>query len=144
MFSKACRYAIKACTFISVKSLNDERVNLKEIASSIDTPEAFTGKILHQLAKLNILSSTTGPKGGFSIEKSKIESTKIITIVSAFDGDSLFNGCALGFGTCDKRHPCAMHDKIVDIRKDLKKMLENTSLYELSQGVDDGSIFLKR
>ncbi|MEO8933118.1 MAG: Rrf2 family transcriptional regulator, partial [Xanthomarina sp.] len=108
MFSKACRYAIKACVFIAMRSLKDERVNLKEIATNIDTPEAFTAKILHQLAKKEILSSSKGPKGGFTILKTQIDKIKISEIVSAIDGDSIYTGCALGFETCDAKQPCPM------------------------------------
>ena len=55
MFSKACEYGIKASTYIALQSLQDKRVSLKEIAEEINSPVAFTAKILHQLAKNNIL-----------------------------------------------------------------------------------------
>jgi DNA-binding IscR family transcriptional regulator len=65
-------------------------------------------------------------------------------IVSAIDGDSIYMGCALGFESCDALQPCPMHNKFAGIRDDLKKMLQNTSLYELAHGLDDGMSFLKR
>ncbi|HLV40592.1 Rrf2 family transcriptional regulator [Xanthomarina sp.] len=144
MFSKACRYAIKACVFIAMRSLEDQRVNLKEIATNIDTPEAFTAKILHQLAKKDILSSSKGPNGGFTIVNSQIDKIKISDIVFAIDGNSLYTGCALGFGTCDANQPCPMHHNFVGIRNDLKVMLDQTTLKELALGLKDGQVFLKR
>ncbi|MCX7547311.1 Rrf2 family transcriptional regulator [Xanthomarina sp. F1114] len=144
MFSKACEYAIKACVFIAMKSLEGERVNLREISTNIDTPEAFTAKILHQLAKKDILSSSKGPKGGFTIVKTQIDKIKASDIVSAIDGDSLYTGCALGFDTCDANQPCPMHHKFVDIRNDLKVMLDSTTLKELALGLKGGLVFLKR
>ncbi len=65
-------------------------------------------------------------------------------IISAIDGDSMYMGCALGFDSCDALKPCPIHDKFVDIRDNLRLMLENTSLHELSNGIDGGPLFLKR
>lgn len=144
MFSKACQYAIKATVYIASQSALGNRVSLKDIAAGINSPEAFTAKILHQLAKSNILDSLKGPTGGFVIPTGRAEATKLSDIVAAIDGDAIYMGCALGFESCDARKPCPMHDKFVGIRNDLRQMLENTSLYELGTEVDHGLAFLRR
>lgn len=144
MFSKACEYGIKACVFIAMQSANDRRVSLKEIASDINSPVAFTAKILHQLAKSDILESLKGPTGGFMIPEGKMDTTTLADIVKAIDGDNIYMGCALGFEQCDARQPCPLHDKFVDIRDDLRDMLQETSLYELATGFEVGLTFLKR
>lgn len=144
MFSKACEYGIKASTYIALQSLEMNRVSLKEIASEIDSPIAFTAKILHKLAKNDILESVKGPYGGFQIKKERIDSIKLANIVAAIDGDNIYNGCALGLDKCNALQPCPLHEKFVGIRGDLKKMLENTSLYEVATGLEVGLTFLKR
>ncbi|TVZ28619.1 BadM/Rrf2 family transcriptional regulator [Gillisia sp. Hel_I_86] len=144
MFSKACEYGIKASTYIALQSLEGKRISLKKIASAIDSPVAFTAKVLHQLAKHNILISVKGPSGGFEIPKEKIDSIKLSEIVFAIDGDSIYIGCALGFNECNASKPCPLHDKFVGIRDELKKMLRNTSLYELATGLEVGLTYLKR
>lgn len=144
MFSKACEYGIRATLYIALKSLNNERVSLKDIAQEIDSPVAFTAKILQQLARNNIIDSVKGPSGGFQIERDKIDSIKLIQIVSTIDGNDIFMGCGLGLKQCDEQFPCPVHDKFKMIRNDLKDMLENTSVYELASGVDVGLTFLKR
>src|SRR5699024_9751309 len=111
MFSKACEYGIRAVLFITLKSLHDERTRLKEITAEIQAPEAFTAKVLQKLVKAGIVNSSTGPKGGFFIDKEKAEELKIIEIVNAIDGDRLFTGCALGLPTCDPEQPCPVHNK---------------------------------
>ena len=144
MFSKACQYGIKASVYIALESSKGNRTNLKDIAHNIDTPEAFTAKILHQLAKSNILSSLKGPTGGFIIEDGKTKSIKLSDIVLAIDGDSIYKGCALGFDVCDAKRPCPMHNKFVGIRDDLRQMLERTSLFELAHELVEEHTFLKR
>ena len=144
MFSKACEYGIKASTYIALKSLKDRRVSLKEISREIDSPMAFTAKILQQLAKNDILVSVKGPSGGFQIQKERIDSIKLADIVFAIDGDSIYKGCGLGFNECNANKPCPLHDKFVGIREELKKMLQNTSLFELATGLKVGLTYLKR
>lgn len=142
MFSKACEYGIRATIYIAVQSGNNLRVSLKEIAREIDSPEAFTAKILQQLARHGIIDSVKGPTGGFVMEKR--EEVKLIQIVSAIDGDSIFRGCGLGLKECSETQPCPVHDKFKMIREELKTMLENTSILELSEGLNHGLTFLKR
>lgn len=144
MFSKACEYGIKATIYIAMQSLQDRRVSLKEIAEKVDSPTAFTAKILHQLAKNDILDSAKGPTGGFQIEKKRIDNLKLADIVFAIDGESIYEGCGLGLDKCNANKPCPVHGKFVVIREELKQMLQNTSLFELATGLEVGLTYLKR
>lgn len=144
MFSKACEYGIKATIYIAEQSYQDTRVSLKDIAKKIDSPEAFTAKILQQLAKNNIIESVKGPAGGFTVGKKNMEKVKLSHIVSAIDGDTIYKGCGLGLKQCSEKRPCPVHDKFKTIRNDLKKMLESTNLLELALGLKEGLSYLKR
>ncbi|MCB0629735.1 MAG: Rrf2 family transcriptional regulator [Saprospiraceae bacterium] len=144
MFSKACEYGIKAALYIATQSLQGARVNLKEIAREINSPEAFTAKILQQMARNGIVDSVKGPYGGFQITSERISVIKLSEIVSAIDGDAIYRGCALGLEQCNAEKPCPLHDKFVSIRTELRRMLEGTTLYELANGLEIGLTFLKR
>lgn len=144
MFSKACEYAIKATVYIVEQSLNNNRVSLKEVAAAIDSPEAYTSKILQQLSRNKIIQSDKGPTGGFSIERDKIHQIKLSSIVSAIDGDAIYNECGLGFHQCNENKPCVIHHKFKAIRGNLKEMLENTLLADLSKDITNGKSFFKR
>ena len=65
MFSKACEYAIKASIYIAISSLEGKRVTPKQISEEIDSPTAFTAKILQALVRNNIVNSVKGAYGGF-------------------------------------------------------------------------------
>lgn len=144
MFSKTCEYGIKATVYIAFQSLDGKRVSLKDIAKSIDSPIAFTAKILQQLSKNEIIHSTLGATGGFEIGRGRMDKIKLSQIVSAIDGDTIYKGCGLGLKECNARKPCPVHDKFKIIRDELKVMLENTSVYELALGLKDGLTVLKR
>jgi Rrf2 family iron-sulfur cluster assembly transcriptional regulator len=143
MFSKTCEYGIRAAIIIASESYQDNRIGLKEIAKKIDSPEAFTAKILQILSKNNIINSIKGVGGGFEIPKETLSQIKLIQIVSAIDGDSVFTGCGLGLSHCSEIHPCPVHDKFKEIRNGLAEMLENTNLEELAMGIKSGDTFLR-
>lgn len=144
MFSKACQYGIKATLQIASQSQVGKRVSLKEIAKAIDSPEAFTAKILQQLSRNGIIKSIIGPGGGFEIEKENLSQIKLSQIVTAIDGDSIYKSCCLGLTECNELKQCPMHQKFKQIRDDLKTMLENTDMLDLVNGLKEGLTFLKR
>ena len=144
MFSKACEYGIRASTYIALKSLEGKRASLKDIAKETASPVAFTAKILQQLSKNDIIDSVQGATGGFEIEKSKIKHINLSEIVYAIDGDTVYMGCGLGLEKCNANMPCPVHDKFIAIRNDLRVMLENTSLFEMTAGLEVGLTYLKR
>ncbi|PKV52169.1 BadM/Rrf2 family transcriptional regulator [Aquimarina sp. MAR_2010_214] len=144
MFSKACEYGIKASIYVAQQSLQSKCTNLKAITKEINSPEAFTAKILQQLVKNKILDSIKGPKGGFLIEEKRISEIMLEEIVYAIDGANIYSGCGLGLKECNAHKPCPVHDKFLLVRKNLKNMLEATSLYELANGLDIGMTYLNR
>tara|TARA_R110002051_G_scaffold87336_2_gene153593 strand:- start:12857 stop:13291 length:435 start_codon:yes stop_codon:yes gene_type:complete len=144
MFSKACEYGIRASIYIASQSMEGKRVSLREIAGEIDSPMAFTAKILQQLSRSRIVDSVKGAAGGFEIEIERIKKVKLSEIVYAIDGNNVYMGCGLGLKKCNVNKPCPVHDKFVKIRDDLKVMLERTSLHEMTTGLDIGLTYLKR
>jgi Rrf2 family iron-sulfur cluster assembly transcriptional regulator len=143
VFSKSCEYAIKAAIFIANNSLVDKKVGFVDIAKMIDSPEAFTAKILQKLTKDGVILSVRGVNGGFYIPKNLIAKVKLAHVVQAIDGDAVFKGCGLGMEKCNANRPCPLHDKFMSIRSDLRIMLETTNLEELALGLKSGETFLK-
>ena len=52
----------------------------------------------------------------------------IADVVTAIDGDKLFNGCGLGLKECSASKPCPIHYEFKEIRDNIKNML---ILYDL-------------
>lgn len=144
MFSKACEYGIRATIYIAEQSLLDRKVGLKEVAESIESPIAYTSKILQKLSRNKIIISEKGPSGGFSIEKKELDNLKLGTIVFTIDGDNIYNGCGLGLKKCNEKMPCSVHNQFKIIRGELKKMLETTTIKSLAMDFEKGLTYLKR
>lgn len=144
MFSKACEYGIRASIFIAEQSALNKKVSLKEVAKAIDSPEAYTSKILQHLTKNNIINSEKGPRGGFLMDKNELDKVKLSTIVFAIDGDAIYKACGLGLKKCNEKMPCPVHHQFKSIREQLKKMLETSTVKSLATELNEGLTFLKR
>ena len=144
MFSKACEYGIRASIYIAQQSLLDKKVNLKDISEAIESPTAYTSKILQKLSRNSIINSDKGPTGGFSIDKMKLEKVKLSSIVYAIDGETIFHSCGLGLKQCNEKIPCPVHQQFKVIREELKKMIETTSVKSLAMDYEKGLTFLRQ
>ncbi len=143
MFSKTCEHAIRATIYIASESSEGKRSSIRDIARKIESPEPFTAKILQRLVKSEIIKSIKGNGGGFEIEKIQFKQIKLEQIVKAIDGNDLFDRCSLGLHNCSDKQPCPFHYKYKPLRDNLKKILKETSLFELINDFNSGETFLK-
>lgn len=144
MFSKACEYGIRASIYIAQQSLLDRKVNLKEISEAIESPNAYTSKILQKLSRNSIINTDKGPTGGFSMDRVKLEKVKLSSIVFAIDGENIYHSCGLGLKKCNEKMPCPVHNQFKVIREELKKMSDTTTIKSLAVDFEKGLTFLKR
>ena len=142
MFSKACEYGIRAMLHIARTSKVGTRVGIRDIAKAIDSPEPFMAKILQDLSRKGLVLSIKGPNGGFYMTEVH-QKISLAEIVTAIDGDQLFNGCGLGLKACNEKKPCPIHYEFKAIRTNLKAMLQTTALEDLTENLEKGLFHLK-
>ncbi len=144
MFSKACEYGIRAAVYIAQQSGRGVRTGLKDIAEAIDSPEAFTAKILQQLSKNDLIQSSKGPTGGFEMTAHQLHTVMLSDVVQTIDSNLIYTGCGLGLANCDAQNPCPLHHEFMGIREQLKTMLETTAIRQLADSLENGAAILKR
>ncbi|MBK8944684.1 MAG: Rrf2 family transcriptional regulator [Ignavibacteriae bacterium] len=131
IFSKKCELALQAVLFLSIKK--DQLIfNAKDISDELKVPKEFVSKMLQTLTESGIIGSKKGKNGGFYLAR-RPSQIKLIEIVNAIDGDSVFKSCVLGFPNCSSEHPCPVHDKWGKIRDDAYKMLSEETLEQLKE-----------
>ncbi|MBD1431466.1 Rrf2 family transcriptional regulator [Sphingobacterium sp. DN00404] len=141
MLSLTCKTAIKAVIYLSSKSENGEKSNIKDISDRINASEHTVGKILQQLARKKIINSLKGPTGGFYLDEKQQEQA-IIHIVEAIEGDHIFKECGLGLRKCSAAHPCPIHDEYKIARELIEKMFNKQKVRDLCQSVTKGLAYL--
>lgn len=143
MFSKATEYALRATIFIAQKGTKDNKIGIGEISKAIDSPQAFTAKILQALRKDNkIICSVTGPNGGFYMtEKAKRQSIR--SVLRAMEEDPVLDKCVLGLDRCSETKPCPMHSQYKTIKAQLIKLFETKTIQSLADDINNGDVFIR-
>jgi Rrf2 family transcriptional regulator, iron-sulfur cluster assembly transcription factor len=126
IFSKKCEYGLQAVLYLSTLD-SGEMASALEISKILNIPKEFVSKILQNLTFHGIVASKKGNSGGFFLKKDASE-IKLIDIVKAIDGLSLFDKCVLGFPNCSPDHPCPVHNKWGRLREEAYKMLSAETL----------------
>jgi Rrf2 family protein len=126
IFSKKCEYGLQAVLYLAAQ-MDREVIPAEEIANKLSIPKEFVSKILQSLTESGIIISRKGKSGGFALAKDS-KRIKLIDIVAAIDGLSLFSSCVLGFPHCNPDNPCPLHDKWGELRSKAYSMLTDENL----------------
>ena len=140
MLSNSCRYGIRAVIYLASQPLANGKTGIKQISTDLDLPQPFLAKILQQLAKQKILSSSKGPHGGFSLLKDP-RKISLLDIVDTIDGDDFFTNCVMHKGKCESKDgdkkTCPLHEDYEKTRRDLIKLFSKKTIYELAKRVNN-------
>lgn len=131
MFSKSFGYALRGIIYIVLLQGKRRNVQVDEIAQQLSLPQHFMSKILKNLVKHGILSSSKGPNGGFHINEQTL-STPILRIIEITEGLGMINNCALRLQECNSQNPCPLHYKMESVKHVLKKELGETTIKDLT------------
>lgn len=139
MLSNSCRYGIRAVIYLASQPLSNGKTGIKRISKDLDLPSPFLAKILQQLAKQKILSSTKGPHGGFGLLKDPKNIT-LLDIVNSIDGKDVFTNCVMHNGSCvsveNAGKRCPLHDDYDKTRHNMIKLFKGKTIYDLVKKVN--------
>ncbi|MCP4975159.1 MAG: Rrf2 family transcriptional regulator [Maribacter sp.] len=141
MFSNSSKYALKAVLYLAVYSSESNKILAKNISEPINVPQAYIAKLLQELSRHNIVSSTRGPNGGFYINAQNRE-IPLIDIVSVIDGANRLNSCLLSVQNCNNEKPCPLHSFADPFRTDLINNLKKNTIGDMAKDIESGKSFL--
>ena len=140
MLSNSCRYGIRAVIYLASQPSSGGKTGIKKISSDLNLPTQFLAKILQQLAKQKILSSSKGPHGGFSLLKDPKKIT-LLDIINTIDGNDIFTNCVMHNGSCESagkdKNQCPLHEDYEKTRTDLIKLFSSKTIDELVKRADN-------
>lgn len=141
MFSKACKYGIRAVLFLALNTSETLKMGVKEIAGELKVPQHFLAKILQQLSKYNLISSVKGPNGGFFLSEENLESS-LDKVIECIDGPEVFSSCILGLPVCSSENPCPLHIQAFAYREGLYYQLKHQPIREIAQKIEKENLQL--
>ncbi len=132
MFKKETEYALRSLVYIQLQNQNGRRPGISEIASKIETPPSFTAKVLQRLVRQGFVESQKGKNGGFYFNPDKPD-LPLKTIISAIEGNTIFEGCGFGLKNCDDKNPCPLHEPYAPIREAINNLVITETIQSLTQ-----------
>ncbi|GAA4895024.1 RrF2 family transcriptional regulator [Flaviramulus aquimarinus] len=141
MLSNSSKYAIKGVLFLALNSSEDRKIMVKDIAKPINVPQAYIAKLLQELVKEGIISSTRGPKGGFYLSE-RNKNVTVFSILNSIDGEKRLTTCMLSLEKCDNDKPCPLHNILSPSRKKILEILKTKTVKELALDVKQGHSYL--
>ena len=129
MLSNACKYAIRSILYLAINSSEKNKIGVKTIAEELETPQPFLAKLLQQLTRDKLVSSTKGPNGGFYLDL-KNRKNAIWDVIISIDGTSKFDNCFLGLAKCDDRNPCPVHFIVLPFKEKILGSFRDKTIEE--------------
>lgn len=129
MWSQTCEYALRAVTYIA-QHADENPVLAKEIAAEMNIPHQYLQKVLRELVRNRVLSSTRGIGGGFQLIRGAKE-VRLAQVIEPFDSSMNLETCPFGNPLCGQANPCPVHERWGVVVDSYKSFLETTTLADL-------------
>jgi len=130
LYSKTCEHAIRALSYLASRASTDLCL-VDEIAEAEDLPRPFTSKILRDLVRAGLLTSSRGPGGGYALARDP-EDVSLLEIQQIVDSTDTLSRCAVGLEQCNDQAPCPLHDEFKPLRQSIRVYLEETTLAQMA------------
>jgi len=126
--SEAASLGLHAMVLLAADS--QKEISTRQIASKLQASEAHLSKVLQRLAKVGLVASTRGPRGGFGLARKGDEIT-LLDVYEAIDGPLVANNCLLGTRICGGER-CILGDLLEKVDRQVREYMATTRLNELT------------
>jgi Rrf2 family protein len=109
-------------------------VSVGVLAEQIRVPEEFLRKIMQRLNAHDIVSSTRGPFGGYSLARDSRE-ISLGDVVEAVQGEIVVNECFEDPEICDNVRVCALRHRLRNLQDEIDSWLNGITLAEIVEDV---------
>ncbi|MCD6136452.1 Rrf2 family transcriptional regulator [Candidatus Bipolaricaulota bacterium] len=124
LYSLTTKYAVIALVELAER---EAATPVRDIARAREIPSAFLAKLVPQLVRAGILSSTRGKNGGISFARSPSR-VSLADVVRTIEGEGYFRECVFELFPCDGRPGCPLHDLWDPLRDRIRDFLEDTTI----------------
>jgi Rrf2 family protein len=107
-----------------------ERLSNQQITAALRVSEHHLAKVMQQMAKVGIVKSTRGPRGGFQLS-TPAEQITLLQVFEAVEGSVGDAECLLGQRVCDGSE-CMVGELVHSVHKHVRQYLADTTLAQLS------------
>ena len=107
-------------------------VSLSEVSRSEGIPEKFLAKIFQSLARVGLLVSHRGARGGFSLAR-PADQISVKELMEAIQGPICFSKCLSDLEDCEKKDVCRLREVLKEAQEHTVKLLDERTLADLAK-----------
>ncbi len=134
MISKTGLYVIRALAQLA-KVPSDSWLGTAVLAKEIDAPVNYLGKLLHILAREQIILSQKGVRGGVRLAR-RPEEISLFDALEPFENFRRWSDCLLGQEGCPDVNPCVLNKRWAPARDEVLRFLRETYASDLVTGAE--------
>ena len=133
LFGRASELAIRAVVHLALQPPG-KLTPVHEIAQGTGLPGPYLAKLMRRLIDARLVRAFRGPGGGLQLGRSP-EAVSLWSVVRAMEGPLQPQWCVLGLRLCSPEKPCPMHPRWSALCEETQRLLEETTLALLVQGL---------
>jgi Rrf2 family protein len=130
--TRAGEYAIRCVLYLSLSG-KGVLAKRKDIASTMEIPGQFLGKIAQQLSRAGIIDIVQGAGGGYRLIIPP-EKLTLLEVVEAVIGEIVLNDCVANPDGCYRSPSCTVHLVWEKAREQLRETLRQARFADLMAG----------
>ncbi len=124
-------------TMVYLAGLPGRHVSVKQIAGELGVSEAHLSKVLQRLARVRLVNSVRGPKGGFSLNR-RYEEISLLDIYESIEGPLRHGHCFRTTNVCNGNE-CIFGGLLGEVNTQVREYLSKTRLPELAGRIGSGN-----
>jgi len=128
LISDAASLAMHAMAVIAARK---NLATARDISVRLGVSENHLAKVLQRLARNGLVTSTRGPRGGFTLAK-KSGAITLLEVYEAIEGPLKYRACLMRKKTCDKKH-CILGNSMETMWDIFRKHLNSTRVSDISR-----------
>jgi Rrf2 family protein len=126
--SEAASLALHTTVFLAGNS--ERPVSAREMAATLSVSEAHLAKVLQRLAKVGLVQSYRGPRGGFVLGKDGDDIT-LLDVYESIEGPFETSNCLFGTPVCNGKG-CILGNLVENTHQEAKEYLSGMKLSSLT------------
>lgn len=128
--SQTTGYAILALSCLDGRQ--EQWVLAKSIAQCTGIPLPYLSKLMHALAKSQLVRAKRGYRGGFQLAR-PADQISLLEVANAVEGPAWLTKCLLGLEECSDQRACPMHAFWIAQRAKIEHELTKKTLHDVAQ-----------
>ncbi|MBL1229959.1 Rrf2 family transcriptional regulator [Enterococcus sp. BWB1-3] len=123
-YTKATNYALHIIAYL-ISSKSQEKSSIYTLAEQFKLSPTYLSKILTQLTKAGLVSSTPGAKGGYQLAAPK-ETISFLDVIQAVEGRAPLLVCDMSVN-----HNCVIQQVITNAEKEMNNFLAEKKIIDI-------------